>query len=147
MSRCFFKSRNPSGANLNALGCYLLISLFFVIATMIEFAVVLVIKRRLEWIPKNTTRQGFDLTANQRWRNRFSGIRNRKLLPINTMESHSNNYYNASLDISIMKPNKHQLIGSNWMISSVTEAIDFVSFITFSVSYLLFHCVYYATYM
>ena len=114
---------------------------------MIEFAVVLIIKRRLEWIPKNAMRQGFDLTTNQRWRNRLSGIRNRKLLPINTIESQSKNYYNASLDISIMKPNKHQLIGSNWMISSVTEAIDFVSFITFSASYLLFNYVYFATYL
>ena len=147
MSWCFFKSRNPSGANLNALGCYLLISLFFVIATMIEFAVVLIIKRRLEWIPKNTMRQGFDLTRNQRWLRRISGIRNRKLLPINTVESHSKDYDNESLEISIMKPNKHQLIGSNWMISSVTEAIDFVSFITFSASYLLFNCVYYAMYL
>ena len=143
----FFKSRNPSGANLNALGCYLLISLFFVIATMIEFAVVLVIKRRLEWIPKNTMTQGFDLTTNQRRLSRLSGIRNRKLIPTNTIESHSKNYYNASLEMSIMKPNKHQLIGSNWMISSVTEAIDFVSFVTFSASYLLFNYVYYATYM
>ena len=143
----FFKSRNPSGANLNALGCYLLISLFFVIATMIEFAVVLIIKRRLEWIPRNTMRQGFDSTTNQRCRRRNSGIRNRKFLPADTMESHSKNYYNSSLDISITKPNKHQLIGSNWMISSLTEAIDFVSFITFSASYFLFNYVYYATYM
>ena len=36
---------SPSGANLNALGVYLLVSLFFVIATMIEFASVLIISR------------------------------------------------------------------------------------------------------
>ena len=114
---------------------------------MIEFAVVLIIKRRLEWIPKNTMRQGFDLTRNQRWLRRISGIRNRKLLPKNTVESHSKDYYNERLEISTMKPIKHELIGSNWMISSVTEAIDFISLITFSFSYLLFNCIYYAKYM
>ena len=36
---------SPSGANLNALGVYLLVSLFFVIATMLEFASVLIISR------------------------------------------------------------------------------------------------------
>ena len=36
---------SPSGANLNALGFYLLVSLFFVIGTTIELAIVLLIKR------------------------------------------------------------------------------------------------------
>ena len=36
---------SPSGANLNALGFYLLVSLFFVIGTTIELAIVLMIKR------------------------------------------------------------------------------------------------------
>ena len=42
---------SPSGANLNALGFYLLVSLFFVIGTTIELAIVLCIKR----IKRNTS--------------------------------------------------------------------------------------------
>ena len=36
---------SPSGFNLNALGFYLLVSLFFIIATMIEFAYILLVCR------------------------------------------------------------------------------------------------------
>ena len=114
---------------------------------MIEFAVVLITKRRLEWTPENTIRRGLDLKRNKRWVRRFSGRRNQKLEPIDIMESHSKNYHNACLEISGNELSRHQLIGSNWMISSVTEAIDFVSFITFSASYLLFNYVYFATYL
>ena len=41
----FLQAYSPSGANLNALGVYLLVSLFFVIATMFEFAIVLLVSR------------------------------------------------------------------------------------------------------
>ena len=114
---------------------------------MIEFAVVLITKRRLEWTPENTIRRGFDWKRNKRWVGRFSGRRNQKLEPIDIMEAHSKNYHNASLEISGNELKRHQSIGSNWMISSVTEAIDFVSLITFSASYVLFNCIYYAKYM
>ena len=42
---CLFQSDSPSGATLNALGVYLLVSLAFMIAAMFEFALVLLIKR------------------------------------------------------------------------------------------------------
>ena len=41
----FLQSTNPSGAKLSALGIYLLVSLLFVISTMVEFAFVLCIHR------------------------------------------------------------------------------------------------------
>ena len=45
---CFqLQSNSPSEATLNALGCYLLVSLSFVLVTMIEFAIVLLLKRKL----------------------------------------------------------------------------------------------------
>ena len=44
---CFqLQSSSPSEATLNALGCYLLVSLSFVLVTMFEFAIVL-LKRKL----------------------------------------------------------------------------------------------------
>ena len=45
---CFqLQSSSPSEATLNALGCYLLVSLSFVLVTMFEFAIVLLLKRKL----------------------------------------------------------------------------------------------------
>lgn len=41
-------SSSPSGATLTALGYYLLVSLSFVLFTMIEFAIVLFVKRKLD---------------------------------------------------------------------------------------------------
>ena len=38
---------------MNALGTYLLVSLFFVFGTMIEFAIVLIIKLKLKWDAAN----------------------------------------------------------------------------------------------
>ena len=39
------QSESPSGAKLNALGVYLLVSLFFVCASFIEFGILLLLKR------------------------------------------------------------------------------------------------------
>lgn len=39
------QSESPSGANLNSLGVYLLVSLFFVVASFIEFGLLLMLKR------------------------------------------------------------------------------------------------------
>merc|ERR1712141_399098 len=42
-------NESPSGTLMNALGVYLLVSLFFVVSTMFEFAVVLLLKQIPEW--------------------------------------------------------------------------------------------------
>ena len=44
----YLQSDSPSGAELNALEIYLLVSLFFIMATMFEFAIVLILKRKQE---------------------------------------------------------------------------------------------------
>ena len=40
-----FQNDSPAGHNIDKLGVYLLVSLFFVVATMIEFAVALLLQR------------------------------------------------------------------------------------------------------
>ena len=43
-----FQNESPSGGQLNVLGTYILVSLFFVIGTMLEMAVVLAYKRIMD---------------------------------------------------------------------------------------------------
>ena len=48
-----FQSESPSSDRLNRLGVYLIVSLFFVISTIIELALVISLKRAGEWkLPK-----------------------------------------------------------------------------------------------
>ena len=42
----YLQTQTPVGQTINALGVYLLVSLFFVIAAMFEFAVILHLQRR-----------------------------------------------------------------------------------------------------
>ena len=42
------QSSSPSGATLDALGCYILVSLSFVLVTMLEFALVLFIGTKID---------------------------------------------------------------------------------------------------
>ena len=51
---------------------------------------------------------------------------------------------NLNSELSGTNGNKCRYIGSNSMMSSLTETIDFISFLTFSASYFLFNCVFYA---
>ena len=44
-----FQSESPSVYRLNSLGIYLLVSLFFVISTMVELVLVVFLKRVSEW--------------------------------------------------------------------------------------------------
>ena len=44
-----FQNESPCSSTIDKLGMYLLVSLFFVVATMIEFAVALLVKRNPRW--------------------------------------------------------------------------------------------------
>ena len=139
-----FKTASPSGSKLNALGCYLLISLFFVLATMIEFAVVVIMKRRLEWNPKGNIKRPLHLTAHRKFYRKPSCLRKRKILQLDEIQMEMQDLKSLNSEISGKKGRKCRCIGSNCMMSSLTETIDFISFLTFSASYFLFNCVYYA---
>ena len=139
-----FKTASPSGSKLNALGCYLLISLFFVLATMIEFAVVVIMKRRLEWNPKGNIKRPLHLTAHRKFYRKPSCLRKRKFLQLDEIQMEMQDLKSLNSEISGKKGRKCRCIGSNCMMSSLTETIDFISFLTFSASYFLFNCVFYA---
>ena len=126
------------------MGCYLLISLFFVLATMIEFAVVVIMKRRLEWNTKGNTKRPFHSTAHHKFYRKPSCLRKRKIIQLDEIQMEMQELKNLNSELSGTNGNKCRCIGSNSMMSSLTETIDFISFLTFSASYFLFNCVFYA---
>ena len=140
----FFKSTSPSGSKLNALGRYLLISLFFVLATMIEFAVVVIMKRRVEWNTKGNTKRPFHSTAHHKFYRKPPCLRKRKIVQLDEIQMEMQDLKNLNSGISGKNGNKCRCIGTNCLMSSLTETIDFISLLTFSASYFLFNCVYYA---
>lgn len=49
-----FQSESPSTSKMNNLGFYLLVSLFFVVAALMEFALVLLVQRKMDAKPGGT---------------------------------------------------------------------------------------------
>ena len=125
---------SPSGSNLNALGFYLLVSLFFIIATMVEFAYVLLVCRvtgkvdnyKIAGKPKLNPRNSNDGSE-----------------PKGSIEM--NNIHNDSSPATQFNDNNES---TNWKIPPNRKCyldpniIDFVSFFVFLFSYVLFNCFY-----
>ena len=121
------QSNSPSGAKLNALEAYLLVSLFFVIATMFEFAFVLMLKRTQENKMQRKTRMS-NGTTNIKTPN--------SLILITRKECIKNDGGDIKANFSLHED-----------YSGTIEKIDFGSFIGFMVSYIIFNCVYMVEYM
>ena len=62
MTFFLFQAASPSAGQFTALGIYLLICLFFVVGAMIEFAILLHLKRRAEenLLKENFTTEGYN---------------------------------------------------------------------------------------
>ena len=115
------QSNSPSKASLNALGAFLLVSLSFVMVTMIEFAIVLLISRRYRDDKKN--------------------ISNGPLFEKPT---------SAGYNTNLQRPRNFELDGNHMRYVnsySCTEKIDLASLFIFSISYFVFNCVYFAYFM
>ena len=134
--QCFFKSNNPSGANLNALGIYLLVSLFFVLATMVEFAVVLVLARFYPIMEENNETNKKERSKQTRGRNLkkyFWSYSKTKASLFNLQDAEKNRNVKEKITKSIN--------------CSLTEKLDFIALFIFMFIYFLFNCVYFMHYM
>ena len=105
---------------MNALGIYLLVSLFFVIATMMEFAIVLMIAR---------ARGGTDNATSQR---------KRKTMRMNSANTKKQWFLNRVI------PNTPENDEKNFY--SFTEKIDFKALFVFMLMYFMFNYFYFAHY-
>ena len=136
---------------MNALGVHLLVSLFFVIGTMIEFAIVLLIKRNITF--------NADLTApSESRKRRRNHSRTGKLVCFYKRISTDTNVDSASVDTKSVDTNSedtnssYELGEGKMFISqkkcySLTDKIDFVALFVFLLSYFMFNCIYTAHYM
>ena len=125
------QSESPSGSKLNALGKYLLCSLVFVVFALIEFAVVVVLKRRLDGgasvVDKLTT----------------GGPHITRVNPQGGYMEKSEPSINEKLgNIIFVQKNCGSLKSTQ-----TTDNVDNVALILFFASYLIFNCVYWVEYL
>ena len=130
-----FQSGSPSADSLNALGVYLLVSLFFVIGTMIEFAIVLVIKRKMDSKMNSNSDDPRTVTAVRRKKMNYWPSRLPKTFtaenPIPTEDS---------------KRNQPPTVIDKIESESITDKIDMAAFFLFLFSYFIFNIVYLSWY-
>ena len=118
---------------MNALGIYLLVSLFFVLATMVEFAVVLVLDR---YYPKDDNKESqkrHDKTKARR--------RNAKKNFWSRTKGYLMNFQDAENN-SILNKKKSRKTSC-----SLTEKMDLIALLIFMSIYFIFNCVYFMHYM
>ena len=133
-----FQSDSP-GATLNTLSMFILISLFFVMGTTMELAIVLVVKR---------TKCPFRLkTGNSRTiGNSESHSRVSKGYRINIGNESENcelNWLQNSEGTVIKNSGSRKLLS----ITETTNKIDFLAFCVFLSTYVIFTCIYFVKYM
>ena len=124
-----FQTESPSEIDLDALGIYLLVSLFFVAVTLIEFAIILMLKRSIE--------------KNSREKQVHSGLTPRPRHKVGTMNRFGNMEGNRHLGSDRDEGIKRDVIAADDYISR----IDNVTFIVFLFSYCTFNAVYWAIYL
>ena len=126
-----FQDESPSGTTLNLLGAYLFISLFFVLSTMIEFAVVLLLKQTPEWKyaakQKAMKRKEASKARNEKFRAKINNISN----PNKTSEN---------MEMKTFEDGQEVEMSRDYFPS--THKIDIAALFLFSILYLLFNCVY-----
>ena len=122
------------------LGIYLLVSLLFVIATMIELAIVLIVKRKLEFERKefSSTTNALNLTTkSSEMKVRRRSLR-AKVDPVDGKCQHFNKERNVGPERRYIGEKKTGFC----MVTSATDKIDILSFVLFLFSYFIFNCVY-----
>ena len=130
---------HPKGATLNALGFYLLVSLFFVIGTMVELAIVVMIKRTQRYRRCQTTS-----------RNGKKGSRKNTEGPNVSLTQKSTSVEslrNACLYYSNNDMEDEQMSRTQNRSRSITDTVDFAALIIFLLSFLVFNFFYSLKYM
>ena len=125
---------SPSGSNLNALGFYVLVSLFFIIATMIEFAYILLVCR-VTGVVDNSEKAGKPKLNQQISDDIFEPKGSIEIRYIHNDSSPATQFNDNQESTNLkLPPNRKCYLDPN--------IIDFVSFFVFLFSYVLFNCFY-----
>ena len=113
---------------MNALGVYLLVSLFFVVSTMFEFAVVLLLKQIPEW----------KMISKMRDKRR----RKQRATSDNTYAKTKKDGHRNPLGLKLDQDAIEILMVDNDQTTSSTHKIDIAALAIFSVLYILFNITY-----
>ena len=131
---------------MNALGWHLIFSLFFVIGTMVEFAVVLIVKQKLEWDKGEAGVRSygikFETTSPAEKSRRATNV-----VKIDIIEGTVHDSEQEEGDGEIENPHSRIKKLGFWKASSVINKIDFFAFFLFIFAYLVFNCAYWFHYM
>ena len=107
---------------------HLLVSLLFVAVTLIEFAIILMVKRNLGKGP-------------------FSNrSKNKSPIKVHTNEGFSNNFENMSWN-RMSDANHDEIMAKSVTDEEFTKKIDNATFGVFLFSYFIFNCIYWAIYL
>ena len=112
---------SPSGSRLNSLASYLLVSLFFVLATMIEFAIVMIVKQ-----------------------NTSDGKQEPSMLPLC---SNSEGSVEAMLLHAFKQVENGHICMNRRKQTSYVKTIDLIALFTFALTYILYNCFYFVSLM
>ena len=138
-----FQVESPSGSKLSALDYYMLLCVFFLFGTIIEFAINLLISRIIDE-KKNVSEQNCPNKTIER------GVTN---ISMNNIEE-SKPCNDISLTNNVWELN-HEKIGGlatflknkSWKTLRMTTKIDIIGFIAFNSSFLLFNLIYYIIFL
>ena len=126
--KCNLQADSPSGRQMTALGKYILMSLFFVVVGMAEFAILLFLLRR---------------TENSAHRRRFRPNLSKQL---NHPSEHECN--EDRRNVSINSNSASATHGNKGLhFNSISTRIDLIATITFPLAYVLFNIFYWTTYL
>ena len=127
---CQLQSNSPVGQDLSALDIYLLVSLLFIFGTMIEFALVLLTNRTIKPYTGSNNRVYVYDEAD------FESLKENK-----TKQA----IHNQKLDM-----NDNPLFICPFLIFKRLELptkIDFLTFVIYNLSYLIFNIIYFSIYL
>ena len=126
---------------MNALGYYLVISLFFVFGTVVEFALVLIVKQKLEWDGY------FSGGANDGWKLERSPQENNFRCPNNVVNIDAiEEVVNDTNTTNEREMQQRRLRVQQLRFSKtlpLTTKIDFLAFLIFNFGYFIFNCIYF----
>jgi hypothetical protein len=122
---------------MTALGTYLLVSLFFVLVTMIEFAIVLLLKTKLE----SNTSPRLAIQCNCDKTNGKKNTENAKT----TLAWRVDDAGNHGKQIGVDTGTKQELASTN--ASRLTKKIDYTSLVLFNFGYCIFNFFYFLYHM
>ena len=143
--QCFFPFQsNSPGTHLNALGLYLLVSLFFVLGTKVEFALVLLVNRKMSFCRLHT--KAFSIKNLSRSNSKDPKRTRNKDPKIKVHKSRNNVERTRSLQSSI-NPIITEQLKPSLITEDTTNRMDFGAFCLLLTSYMIFNCVYFITYI